>query len=214
MLKPDAFRRRLRFYFITDDQADGFSALEQVRVAIEAGATMVQYRNKSFQLTDYATVEAICRYCQVQRVPFVVNDHPLLARAVGADGVHVGQDDTPPRLARRIMGPRAIVGVSVSSLAELERTELTDCDYIGTGPIFPTGTKPDAKAVQGLSGLQTMAARSPLPVVAIGGIGPDRARDCFVHGAAGVAVISCISRAANPIKAAAAMADACDVSPV
>ncbi|BBO92286.1 thiamine phosphate synthase [Desulfosarcina ovata] len=214
MLKPDALRRRLRFYFITDDQAEGFSALEQVRVAIEAGATMVQYRNKSFQLTDYATVEAICRYCQVRRVPFVVNDHPLLARAVGADGVHVGQDDTPPQLARRIMGPRAIVGVSVSSLAELERTELTDCDYIGTGPIFPTGTKPDAKTVQGLSGLQSMAARSPLPVVAIGGIGPGRARDCFAHGAAGVAVISCISRAANPIKAATAMADACNVSSV
>jgi thiamine-phosphate diphosphorylase len=132
-----------------------------VRVAVEAGATMVQYRNKSFSLDAFEEAEAICRLCRESRVPFVVNDNVLLARAVGADGVHVGQDDAPPRLVRRVMGPLAIIGVSVSTMAELEHTDLAFCDYIGTGPTFPTGTKADAKMAHGLSG--TQGYRQPVP---------------------------------------------------
>lgn len=211
-MTPEDVRSALRFYFITDDGVDGFPPLEQVRVAVDAGATMVQYRNKSFALEDYDEVEAICRYCRERRVPFIVNDNVLLARAVDADGVHVGQEDAAPRLARRIMGPRSIVGVSVSSMAELERTELAFCDYIGTGPTFPTDTKKDAKAVQGLSGLLDIVDRSPVPAVAIGGIDAANAPSCFAHGAAGVAVISCITRAQHPVAAADAMAAACSVS--
>lgn len=210
-MNPNELRHALRFYFITDDGADGFPAPDQVRVAIEAGATLIQYRKKSFALDDYAEVEAIGRYCRQHRVPFVVNDHVLLAKAVGADGVHVGQDDAAPRLARHIMGPRAIVGVSVSTVAELERTDLIGCDYIGTGPTFPTSTKTDAKPAHGLAGLRDIVNRSPIPAVAIGGIDPSNAKECFAHGAAGVAVISCITRAENPAAAAAALAGACGV---
>jgi len=211
-MTPEKIREHLRFYFITDDSAAGFSAPDQVRVALEAGATLIQYRNKSFSLDVFEEVEAICRLCRQRRVPFVVNDDVLLARAVGADGVHVGQDDALPRLARRIMGPEAIVGVSVSSMEELERTDLASCDYIGTGPTFPTDTKRDAKAVHGLSGLRDIVNRSPLPAVAIGGIDPANTQDCFAHGAAGVAVISCITRVEDPRTAAAAMAEACGVT--
>jgi thiamine-phosphate diphosphorylase len=211
-MNPDDIRDALRFYFITDDRVDGFPALDQVRVAIEAGATMVQYRDKSFSLDAFEAVEAIGRICRENRVPFIVNDNVLLARAVGADGVHVGQDDASPRLARRVVGPKAIVGVSVSTMAELERTDLAFCDYIGTGPTFPTVTKADAKAAHGLSGLRDIVNRSPVPAVAIGGIGPANAMDCFAHGAAGVAVISCITRSSDPFEAAAAMAAACGVS--
>jgi thiamine-phosphate pyrophosphorylase len=210
-MNPDDIRDALRFYFITDDGVNGFAAVDQVRVAINAGATLIQYRNKSFTLDDYDEIDAIGRMCRSARVPFVVNDHVLLARAVGADGVHVGQADTPPRLARRIMGADAIVGVSVSSLAELERTDLASCDYIGTGPTFPTGTKTDAKTAHGLTGLRDIVNWSPLPAVAIGGIGPATAPDCFAHGAAGVAVISCITRVDAPAAAAAAMASACNL---
>jgi thiamine-phosphate pyrophosphorylase len=110
------------------------------------------------------------------------------------------------------MGRRAVVGVSVSSMTELEHTDLAFCDYIGTGPTFATDTKADAKAVQGLAGLRDIVNRSPIPAVAIGGIGPANASDCFAHGAAGVAVISCITRADFPEKAAAAMAAACGVA--
>jgi thiamine-phosphate pyrophosphorylase len=202
----------LRFYFITDDGTDGFTAVDQVRTAIDAGATMIQYRNKSFSLDAYAEVEAIRKRCRQMRIPFLVNDHVLLAKAVDADGVHVGQDDTAPRLARGIMGPDAIIGVSVSNLVELENTDLAPCDYIGTGPTFPTGTKADAKAAHGLAGLREIVLRSPLPAVAIGGIDPGNAAGCFVHGVAGVAVISCITRSANPNEAAQAMAAACGVT--
>ncbi len=211
-MSPESIRSALRFYFITDDATDRFPAQAQVRVAIAAGATMIQYRNKSFSLENYEEVAAICRYCRECGVPFVVNDHVLLAKAVGADGVHVGQEDAAPRLARQILGAQAIVGVSVSNLAELERTDLASCDYIGTGPTFPTGTKPDAKAAHGLDGLRAIVNLSPLPAVAIGGIDPVNTPDCFAHGAAGVAVISCITRAQDPTDAAGRMAAACGVS--
>ncbi|PID40561.1 MAG: thiamine phosphate synthase, partial [Proteobacteria bacterium] len=168
-MNPEQIRDALRFYFITDDGVKGFCATDQVRVAIDAGATLVQYRNKHFSLDAYDEVDAIARLCRGAGIPFVVNDHVLLARSVGADGVHVGQDDTSPRLARRIMGPDAIVGVSVSTMNELERTDLVSCDYIGTGPTFPTGTKRDAKPVQGLGGLRNIVDLSPIPAVAIGG---------------------------------------------
>jgi thiamine-phosphate pyrophosphorylase len=210
-MTSEAIRDALRFYFITDDGAKGFGAVDQVRVAIDAGATMIQYRNKSFGLEAYAEVETICRLCRDHRVPFIINDNVLLAKAVGADGVHVGQDDAPPRLARQVMGPQAIVGVSISSVAELACTDLPYCDYIGSGPTFPTNTKADAKAVLGLSGLGDIVKRSLLPVVAIGGIDPNNAQDCFIHGAAGVAVISCITRTSNPAHAAEAMAVACGI---
>jgi len=210
-MTPDEIRDTLRFYFITDDAVKGFPAIDQVRVALDAGATLIQYRNKSFTLDCFEEVEAIGRLCREYRVPFVINDHVLLARAVGADGIHVGQDDAPPRLARRILGPRAIVGVSISSMMELEHTDLAFCDYIGTGPTFPTDTKADAKAVHGLAGLRDIVNRSPLPAVAIGGIDPGNVSDCFAYGAAGVAVISCITRSADPQGAAAAMASACGV---
>ena len=208
-MNPDDIRDALRFYFITDDGVDAISALEQTRVAIDAGATMVQYRHKSFSLADYEEVVAICRLCQARHVPFVVNDNVLLAKAVGADGVHIGQDDAPPWQTRLVMGPKAIVGVSVSTMAELENTDLAVCDYIGMGPVFPTGTKIDAKPVQGLMRLRDIVNRSPVPVVAIGGIGPDNTKDCIAHGALGVAVISCITRATDPARAAETIAVAC-----
>lgn len=208
-MNPDHIRDALRFYFITDEGLDDFAALDQARAALDAGATMVQYRDKSFTLGAYGEVAAICRLCREYRVPFVVNDNVLLAKAVGADGVHVGQEDALPWQARQVMGPQAIVGVSVSSMVELEHTDLAACDYIGAGPVFPTDTKTDAKAVQGLSGLGDIVNRAPVPVVAIGGIDPTNARDCFAHGAAGVAVISCITRTTNPAYAAMTMAAAC-----
>ncbi|MGD8701897.1 MAG: thiamine phosphate synthase [Desulfosarcina sp.] len=211
-MNPDDTRGALRFYFITDDGVDGFPAVDQVRVAIEAGATMIQYRNKSFALNAFDEVESIMRLCREKKVPLIVNDNVLLARAIGADGVHVGQEDAPPRLVRRIMGAQATIGVSVSSLGELERTDLAFCDYIGTGPTFMTDTKVDAKPAHGLSGLRDIVNLSPIPVVAIGGIDSTNALDCFAHGAAGVAVISSITRADDPVDAAAAMASACGVS--
>lgn len=207
----DDLHQALRFYFITDDGTDALDAMDQVRIAIDAGATMVQYRHKSFSLDFFEEVVAVRRFCKERKVAFLVNDNVLLAKAVDADGVHVGQDDAPPRQVRLVMGPQAIVGVSVGTISELEETDLASCDYIGTGPVFPTGTKLDAKPAQGLNTFQDIVRLSPLPVVAIGGINPENAEECFAHGAIGVAVISCITRAQDPAHEARKMAAACGI---
>lgn len=204
-----ASQNRLRFYFITDDAAPSLSPMEQARIAIDAGADVIQYRNKSFSLDHYPEAFAIRHLCRTRAVPFVVNDHVLLARALDADGVHLGQDDAAPALVREIMGPEAFIGLSVSNMDELAKSDLTHCDYIGSGPVFATGTKADAKAVRGLAGLREMVAASPAPVVGIGGITAENAPDCFRQGAAGAAVISYISRSDSPEAAARRFGAAC-----
>lgn len=210
--KPSGFAERLRFYFITDDQA-AMPALKQVETAVRAGATLVQYRKKTFDITDIAEVEAIRDLCRRHRVPFLVNDSVLLAKAADADGVHLGQEDARPAAARAVLGPDAIIGVSVSTLAELSATELDPCTYIGTGPVYETGTKADAKAVIGLDGLRAVVEETALPVVAIGGVNAHNVADCMAHGAAGGAVISCITRAGDPEKAGREMAAASGAGP-
>ncbi|MFC1828726.1 thiamine phosphate synthase, partial [Thermodesulfobacteriota bacterium] len=184
MLKEN-LTKALRFYFITDDQTIDFPLIEQARIAIQAGATVIQYRSKSFSSRFIKEVYAIRNLCKCNGVPLIINDHILLAKAVMADGVHLGQDDEDPALARDILGDRAIIGKSISTLDELEKSDLSHCDYIGTGPVFSTRTKTDAGNVIGLSGLEAVVRVSPLPAVAIGGIDQANAESCFTAGAAG-----------------------------
>lgn len=203
----------LKFYFITDDHAPKIPLLDQVHLALSAGATIVQYRHKSFTLDDYLPTAAIGNLCRQHQVPFLINDHVLLAKALNADGVHLGQSDDSPRLVRQILGADAIIGLSVSNRKELQTSDLTDCDYIGTGPAFATTTKSDAKPVCGPTGLARVAEVSPLPMVAIGGITADTAGSCFQAGADGVAVISYITQAADPVRNALALGKACRCQP-
>lgn len=210
------FAEQLRFYYIVDCDADlsaDFSVERQVEIVLAAGATIVQYRNKRFEGRDFESVEAIRRLCAAQQVPFIVNDDIVLARAVGADGVHLGQSDEKHALARKILGQYAIIGASVSTVEDLGATDLTGCDYIGTGPVFETGTKADANPVIGPSGLARVAARSPVPVVAIGGIDWQNAHECFAAGACGIAVISAVSRAKDPAWAARELSRVCGLPP-
>ncbi len=202
-------QKTLRFYFITDDGALDFSPLEQVRMAIQAGATIIQYRNKSFSSRFLKEAAAIRDLCKCNAVPFMVNDNILLAKAVEADGVHLGRDDEDPALARNILGPQAIVGLSVSNPSELQQSDLSPCDYIGAGPVFDTKTKPDAQKTIGLMGLEAVVKASPLPVVAVGGIDHTNAESCFTRGAAGVAVISAVTRAEDPWQHARQFSAAC-----
>lgn len=209
----DHMQKALQFYFITDDNAADFPVAEQVRTALQAGATMIQYRNRYFTARFWEEVVAVRDICKCNDVPFIVNHNLLLAKAVGADGAHLGQDDEDPALARSFLGPQAILGLSVSNLTELNQSDLTPCDYIGTGPVFQTRTKPDAKAVIGLEGFHTVAQASPIPVVAIGGINQANAESCFTRGAAGVAVISAVTRAQDPLQNALQLAAACGCAP-
>jgi len=208
-MATDNLTAALRFYFISDDQAPTLSPCDQVRIALEAGATIIQYRRKQFDLRFYDEALAIRRLCRKHAVPLIVNDHVLLAQALSAEGVHLGQTDEDPGLVRRILGPRAIIGISVSNLDELKHTDLTPCNYIGSGPVFPTTTKADAKKVRRLSGLAEITRQASLPVVAIGGVDPTNAAACFQHGAAGIAVISAISRAPDPVRSATKLGLVC-----
>ncbi|MFO7962728.1 MAG: thiamine-phosphate kinase [Desulfobacterales bacterium] len=206
-------KQALRFYYITDDSAPDLSPVDQAAIAISAGATMIQYRNKRFTPRLYEEVTAIRDLCRSNRVPFIINDDLLLAKAVKADGVHLGQEDESPSTAATILGAGAIIGVSVSTPDELAKTDLSGCDYIGTGPVYPTGTKSDAKAVIGLEGLKKVAAESPVPVVAIGGIDESNAAACFANGASGISLITAVSRAANPVHSARTLARICGCDP-
>jgi len=212
MLK-NRIKTTLKFYFITDDHAPNLSPLDQIRIALSAGATIVQYRHKSFAIDDYHLAATIGDLCRQNKVPFLINDHVLLAKALGADGVHLGQGDASPGLARQILGTAAIIGLSVSNRKELQQSSLADCDYIGTGPAFATRTKSDVKPVRGPTGLVRIAEVSPLPMVAIGGITADTVASCFQAGADGVAVISFITRAADPLQNALAFGKACGCHP-
>ena len=208
---PDDLKKHLKFYFITDDGAP-MPVAEQVKTAILGGATMIQYRNKSFVPEDFETVAAVREMCRVNRIPFIINDDFILAKAVEADGVHLGQDDPSPARARRILGDNAIVGISVSTPEELAGTDIRPCDYLGTGPVFGTTTKTDAKQTIGLDGLSQVVRLAGIPVVAIGGITPGNAASCLAAGAAGVAVISCVTRSDRPLNSARELAMNCGIS--
>ena len=201
--------KKLRFYFITDENAGEFTPFEQVKTAISGGATIIQYRNKSFSLEHMQELILIREFCKNKEILFLINDNIDLAAKVMADGVHLGQDDATPELARKILGKNAIIGATVSGLEELALTDLSHCDYMGTGPVFPTSTKTNAKPVKGLAGFKEVADKAPVPVVAIGGITAETAPSCFKHGASGIAVISFISRAENPAENAHRLGLAC-----
>ncbi len=211
-MKPDNLAAYLRFYFITDHHPIAGDPAGQVAVALAAGATAVQYRNKDFRLDQWDQALRIQDMCRRQDTLFIVNDNVLLAKALGADGVHLGQDDCDPVLARNVLGPDAVVGLSVSNLEELERSNLDPCDYVGSGPVFATATKADAKPVRGLAGLADIVSACRLPVVAIGGITVSNAGACLEQGAAGVAVISHITRASDPAGRAAGLARALGIA--
>ncbi len=175
-----------------------------VAAALEGGVSLVQFRDKG-QYTDAERADAcgkLKEFCHARGVPLIVNDDPQLARRVAADGVHVGREDPSPRIARAMLGPEALVGVTVyGKPREEQAAEAAGADYLGIGPFFPSETKPEEPEMP-LHVLDAVVHRAKLPVFAIGGIDPDRARQLGRHGIAGVAVVSAIMDAAEPQRAA------------
>lgn len=134
-------------------------------------------------------------------VLFIVNDRCDLALAVGADGVHLGQDDVPYTDARKVMGPGNLVGLSTHNVDQVREADRLKPDYIGFGPIFPPGSKPDHAPVVGLEGLRAVRSLTSLPIFAIGGITLDQAKSVMQAGANGVAVVSAVLNAPDVAKA-------------
>ncbi len=181
-----------------------------VAAAVRGGATLVQLREKA--LGDAELVEAaraLKGRLAPHGVPLILNDRVEVAKAAGADGVHLGQDDLDAARARAILGPAGLIGVSAGTAEEAARVDLGFADYVGIGAVYATATKPDAGPAIGISGLAALAATlRPLPVVAIGGIGVTNAAQVMAaqvmagSAADGIAVVSAICGAQDPEAAA------------
>ena len=197
-------------YLVTDAGISlGRTPTQVVEAAIRGGVTMVQYREKSAS-TRRMMEEAreLRQLCKAAGVPFIVNDRIDVALAVDADGVHVGQNDMPAPLARRLIGRGRILGVSAGDVDEARKAEEQGADYIGASPVFATLTKPDAPPPVGVDGLRRMVGAVSIPVVAIGGMNVENARSIILAGAAGVAVVSAIVGARDVEAAARAIREA------
>lgn len=195
------------------DDVRGRDVAAVARAAAAGGATIVQLRWKSAGGRALAELaRALVDALAPTGVPVLVNDRPDVALVSGAAGVHVGDDDLAPADARRVVGPGAIVGVSVTSLGALSHVEPVIVDYAGVGPVYATHTKRDAAPPLGIDGLAAACARLSLPVVAIGGVDASRVRPVMEAGASGVAVVSAITAAPDARRAAARIRDALDTA--
>lgn len=191
-------------YFVTDRPlCAGKPLTGVVEQAIRGGAACVQLREKD--VSTHFFIEEALRIKALMApfgVPLIINDRLDVALAVGADGVHVGQDDMPYEIARRLMGPKAIIGLSVETWEDVERAQALDCDYLGVSPVFATPTKRDTKEPWGFDGLARIRAFSRHPLVAIGGLHAGNAEAAVMAGADAVAVVSALCAAADPFGAA------------
>ena len=170
--------------------------IEVLTAAAGAGAALFQYRNKTASMKDaYVEALALRQAAAKAGVLFIVNDRCDLALAVDADGVHLGQGDLPLHLARKVMGPDKLIGISTHNPDQVREATAGKPDYLGFGPIFKPGSKQDHDPVVGLEGLCAMRGLTPLPVFAIGGIQIDQVGAVMNAGADGVAVISAILKA-------------------
>jgi thiamine-phosphate pyrophosphorylase len=185
--------------------ANGRSLLWIVAEAVKGGVTLVQLRDKTASTrTLIEEARALKALLAPLRVPLLINDRIDVALAVGADGAHVGEGDMPIALVRKLLGPGAIIGLSITSSAAARSENVTLADYLGVGPIFAQSTKPDAATPLGGDGLAAIRRLTAKPIVAIGGVSATNARALRLAGADGIAVVSAIVRAKDPMAAAAA----------
>ena len=191
-------------YLVTDRSlARGRASSDVVREAVTGGVTCVQLREKNCGTREFMEeARAVRAATRALGVPLIVNDRVDVALAVGADGVHLGQQDMAIADARRLGPPGWIIGVSAETVADAVRAEKEGADYIGVSPVFATPTKTDHAEPLGLEGLRAIRAATKLPLVAIGGIHAGNARDVIRAGADGLAVVSAIVSADFPREAA------------
>lgn len=178
-------------YLVTDDGClQGRALIDCVREALEGGVTLVQYRAKTASSAEmYAEALQLKALCDSFKVPLIINDRLDIAMAVGAAGVHLGQDDLPCAAARKLLGEDYIIGVSAHNPAEAKAALQSGADYLGCGAVFGTATKADVKKL-GTEGLAAICKATGLPVVGIGGVTADNYREVRAAGADGAAIVS------------------------
>ncbi|GGJ77693.1 thiamine-phosphate pyrophosphorylase [Anoxybacillus voinovskiensis] len=207
-------QEQLRVYFIMGSNNCEKHPFDVLTEAIEGGITFFQFREKGHGALSGAEKVALAKelqaICRKYSIPFLVNDDVELALALDADGVHIGQEDERADIVRRKIGAK-ILGVSAHNLDEAKRAIEQGADYLGVGPIFPTNTKTDAKEAQGVEVLRHLREQGiTIPIVGIGGITADNAKEVIRAGADGVSVISAISLANSPKESAKQLAKAVD----
>jgi len=195
---------------VTDSAlANGRSLAGIVAAAVKGGVTLVQLREKTASTRAFIEqARVLKRLLAPLRVPLLINDRIDVALAAGADGAHVGQQDMPVALARRLLGPAAIIGLSITELGQVRDPNVELADYLGVGPVLAQSTKLDATPPLGLDGLAEVRRATGKPIVAIGGVSAANADAVRSAGADGIAVVSAIMGADNPRAAAAALVPA------
>lgn len=208
----------LKLYAITDRQwLRGARLSEHVKLAIEGGATMIQIRDKDILSTDsdaglkdeYSEALEIKRICHEHKVPLIINDNVQFAIDIDADGVHLGQDDMNPAEARKLLGADKIIGVTAKTVEQAKKAQADGADYLGSGAVFGSTTKLNAKPMT-KELLREITAAVDIPVVAIGGINADNAATLKGTGIAGIAVVGAIFASADIKAAARKLAEICD----
>jgi thiamine-phosphate diphosphorylase/hydroxymethylpyrimidine kinase/phosphomethylpyrimidine kinase len=198
-VKPDLCPAPSLYVIVGSQPYQGRDSLDLVTTAVAGGVRLIQLREKEGETRHLvATGERMREICHDHGALFIVNDRVDVAAACGADGVHLGQEDLPPRVARALLGPEAIIGVSVATLDEARLAVAAGADYLGLGPVYPTGSKDCSNALCGHDLLAEVARQAPIPVVAIGGITPGNTLPLLEAGAKGVAVISAYCGAPDP----------------
>ena len=189
-----------RVYPLTDGQLSGLSLVQQVRLLSQGGASLIQLREKRMAAREfYEEAKAAVAATAQWGVKLLINDRVDIALAVGAHGVHLGQDDMPPDAARKLLGPDALIGYSTHNVEQAIAATKLPIDYLAVGPIFATTTKSDTAPVVGLEGLRAVReATGDFPLVAIGGITLDRAAAVIAAGATSVAVIGDLFATGDP----------------
>jgi thiamine-phosphate pyrophosphorylase len=188
-------------YFVTDHNlTGGRPQLDVVRSALAGGIRMVQYRDKELPGETFAQeAAAVLRECRAYGALLILNDRVEIVKAIGADGVHLGQDDMDPREARRILGSKAIIGLSTHTREEVEAAQGLPLDYINIGPMFPTATKDHSQyGALGLAKVLELSRLNRFPFTTMGGIKKSHLAELFRSGIRTVAMVTEISQAPDP----------------
>ncbi len=181
------------YYFITDAGLSRSGIVDDARKAIGSGTSLIQYREKSMDtLSMYREALAIKEACGGTGSKLIINDRIDVALAVGADGVHIGQEDMPYEIARRLLGPGKIIGVTVHSVEEAVEAERMGADYLGVSPIYRTTTKADAGEPGGIKTLREVRGACSIPIAAIGGITMDTIDEVIDAGADMICAIQAV----------------------
>ncbi len=188
-----------RLYLVTDDQQDIVTLKHVVRKAVEGGVTMVQVREKHSDVRAFIErAQAVKEILKDTKVPLIINDRVDVALAVDADGVHLGQSDMPAYIARQLIGPNKILGLSIEDERQLAEVDALPIDYIGLSAIYSTPTKTNTKKHWGIEGLKMALNSTSLPIVAIGGINETNIPALSATGVHGLGLVSAICHADAP----------------